>query len=77
MGETYVESALWSSAVSWDFTDGFLVTQFNNTPVLSNVKNDYSIWGTKQSISGAELPVHLRYAIDKKPTYYKTIDGVE
>lgn len=77
MGETYVESALWSSAVSWNFTDSFLVTTFNNTPVLNNVKNDYSIWGTKKSINGTELPVHLRYAIDKKPNYYKTIDGIE
>ena len=50
------------------------MTSFNNTPALSNVKNDYSIWGTRQSITGAELPVHLRYAIDKKPTYYKTIE---
>ena len=74
MGETYVESALWSSAVSWNFTDGFLVTAFNNAPVLSNVKNDYSIWGTRQSSAG-ELPVHLRYAIDKKPSYYKCIYG--
>lgn len=77
LAETYVESALWSSAVSWNFTDGFLVTAFNNTPVLNNIKNDYSIWGTKKSITGTELPVHLRYAIDKKPTYYKTFDGVE
>jgi hypothetical protein len=66
---------LWSSAVSWNFTDSFLVTAFNNTPVLNNVKNDYSIWGTKKSINGTELPVHLRYAIDKKPSYYKSFDG--
>ena len=74
--ETYVESSKWSSAVSWNFTDSFLVTAFNNTPVLNNVRNDYSIWGTRQAVSGVELPVHLRYAIDKKPTYYKTMDGV-
>ena len=64
---------MYSSAVSWNFTDSFLTTAFNNTPVLSNVRNDYSIWGTKKSISGAELPVHLRYAIDKKPQYYHTL----
>lgn len=74
IGETYVESSLWSSAVSWDFTDGYLVTTFNNAPVLSNVKNDYAIWGTRQSTAG-ELPVHLRYAIDKKPVYYRPIYG--
>lgn len=74
MGETYVENAAWSSAVSWNFTDGFFITAFNNNPALNNVHNDYSIWGTRTSISGAELPVHLRYAIDVKPTYYKTIE---
>lgn len=66
---------MWSSAVSWNFTDSFLVTAFNNTPVLNNVRNDYSIWGTRKSITGTELPVHLRYAIDKKPTYYVNSDG--
>lgn len=71
--ETYVESAAWSSAVSWNLTDSFLVTAFNNTPAINNIKNDFSIWGTKTSITGSELPVHLRYALDTKPKYYKTM----
>lgn len=70
--ETYVESSAWLSAVSWNFSDSFLVTAFNNSPVLNNVKNDFSIWGTRKSITDSELPVHLRYALDKKPKYYKT-----
>ena len=40
---------------------------------MNNVKNDFSIWGTKKSINDTELPVHLRYALDTKPTYYKTL----
>jgi hypothetical protein len=28
----------------------------------------------RKSASGAEIPVHLRYAIDKKPFYYKSIE---
>ena len=44
---------------------------------LLNVRNDSSVWGERIGISGSALPVHLRYAIDKKPTYYKSIDDKE
>lgn len=49
------------------------VTAFNNTPNINNVKNDYSVWGVRKGISGAEIPVHMRYAIDTKPTQYTSI----
>lgn len=39
---------------------------------LSNIKNDYSIWGETNG-----TPVHLRIAIAKKPKYYKTYTGDE
>ena len=74
--ETYVESAAYSTPIFWTFGSSFLTTAYSNTPVLNNVKNDFSIWGTRSGV-GAELPVHLRYAVDKKPVYYKTFDGVE
>jgi hypothetical protein len=50
-----------------------LVTVFNNNPNLLNLKNDYSIWGEREGISGIKIPVHLRYAIDKKPVRYRRI----
>ena len=28
------------------------------------MRNDYSIWGQRKTVSGATVPVHLRYAID-------------
>jgi hypothetical protein len=31
------------------------------------------VWGKKQSASGIELDIHMRYAIDKKPKTYTTI----
>jgi hypothetical protein len=40
------------------------------------LKNDYSIWGTKTTSGNNTYPVHLRYAIDKKPTYYKNMEGI-
>lgn len=55
----------------YDFENNELITNFNNTPNISNIKNDYSIWGKRGSSNA--IPIHLRYAIDKKPISYTTI----
>jgi hypothetical protein len=48
----------------------------NNSPNLLNIKNDFSIWGLRKlKDSDTEVQIHLRYAIDKKPTRYKTYDS--
>ena len=73
--QSYVENSAYISPTVWDFTGSTLVTSFNNTPNLSELKNDYSLWGTRKSLTGNDLPIHLRYAIDKKPIYYKTLRG--
>lgn len=74
-GDSYVENAANTSSTTYYFENANIVTAFSNSPNLSNLKNDYSIWGTRESVSGAEIPVHLRYAIDKKPVYYQTYEG--
>ena len=58
---------------SYEFYGNNLIKSFNNNPNLLNLRNDYSIWGEKESLSGAKVPIHLRYAIDKKPTAYHPI----
>jgi hypothetical protein len=68
------EAVMLSSATAYTFSGGELITAFNNTPNLTNLRNDYSIWGERTSISGAKLPVHMRYAIDTKPVRYKSIE---
>ena len=73
-GELYVENAAYTSPIVYSFLDSNLITSFQNTPNLSNLKNDYSIWGTKKS-GDNEIPIHLRYAIDSKPVYYKNFNG--
>ena len=73
--EIYAESTALTSPYSYSFENANLITSFQNKPDLKNLKNDYSIWGTKVTTGGNEYPVHLRYAIDKKPVYYKTFDG--
>ena len=64
-----------SSPLAYMFSAGELITAFNNNPNLANMKNDYSVWGERTGVSGAKIPVHLRYAIDTKPTFYRTYDG--
>ena len=32
--------------------------------------------GKRKGISGAEIPIHARYAIDKKPVRYKALSGI-
>jgi hypothetical protein len=64
-----------SSAQAYVFSEGELITAFNNNPNLTNMKNDYSIWGARSTAKGTEIPIHMRFAIDQKPTYYKTYDG--
>jgi hypothetical protein len=62
-----------ASDVVYTFNDGELITSFNNNPNISNLRNDYSIWGSRKSASGANIPIHLRYAIDTKPFSYTQI----
>ena len=72
----HTSSAVDTSPVSYFFGNSNLVTSFNNTPNLSNLKNDFTIWGSKKSAnSDKQIPIHLRYAVDKKPTEYTTYDG--
>ena len=70
--EEYIESLAAASNRSYIFSEGELITQFNNNPNLLNLRNDFSIWGERTSL-GQKLPIHLRYAIDKKPMSYTTI----
>ena len=58
---------------SWQFDGSELITSFSNSPNLNNIKNDFAIWGSRSNAAGTEIPVHFRYAIDQKPTYYKSI----
>ena len=75
--DVMIENAATVSAVTYSFIDNNIITAFNNTPNLNNLRNDFSIWGMRKGISGGDIPIHLRYAIDKKPVYYKNYDGIQ
>ena len=74
--ETYVEYSNNSSKFSFNFEGNRLITTIANTPVLTNLKNDYSVWGKRKTLSGTEVPIHARYAIDRKPKLYRAFNGV-
>ena len=69
----YAEDAMYTSSVAYTFENGVLLSAFTDAPQILNIRNDFSIWGKRKSVSGQELPVHMRYAIDFKPTYYKPL----
>lgn len=74
-GERFAQSLAETSAASYSFEGNILITALQNAPVLNNLKNDYSIWGVRKGITGTDIPIHLRYAIHKRPNYYKAFDG--
>lgn len=62
-----------ASSYSYEFHGDELITSINNTPNFLNLRNDFSIWGERVGVSGAKIPVHMRYSINKKPIRYKQI----
>ena len=74
--EIYANAAINKSIPMWSFLDGQLVSAFQNAPNLLNLRNDYAVWGKKKTTSGTELDIHMRYAIDTKPTdYFSLLDN--
>ena len=45
-----------------------IISAISNNPKITELKNDFSVWGARENLS-----VHMRYAIDKKPTQYQPI----
>lgn len=70
--QTYVTSAADTSAVQYTFEDNDLIISIGNNIRLDNLKNDYSVWGTRKTINDVEVPIHARFAIDQKPYVYTT-----
>ena len=69
-----VTPIMYASPYSYKFEDTQLFTAISNSPNINNLKNDFSIWGTRKSATGDDLPIHARYAINTKPTKYTSLD---
>ena len=74
--ETYITYANDKKKFSFNFEGNRLISAVQNTPVLNNLKNDFVVWGKRTTIDGTEVPIHARYAIDKKPTEYMSLRGI-
>lgn len=68
--EIWVEDKAFNSKYSFVFDENYLVSSIQNTPNVGDIKNDYSLWGSRKS-GEIEIPIHMRYAIDHKPCWYK------
>ena len=73
--EKYFTFANDESKFSFNFEGNRLISAIQNSPKITNLRNDFSVWGKRKGTSGADINIHMRYAIDKKPSYYKTLDG--
>lgn len=72
---TYAEDSTSNDTFSYIFDGNYFITNFSSQPALANMRNDFSAWGVRTSATGAEIPVHMRMAIDHKPWHYMSIDG--
>ena len=70
------EPTMAKSNFSYVFEDYQLITAINENPQITNLKNDFSIWGERENASGIKSYPHLRYAVDKKPSQYTNFDGI-
>ena len=68
------EPAAALSEYIYKFEDAELITNLSVNPQINNIKNDFSIQGNRKSASGADIPIHARYAVDTKPEKYTTLD---
>jgi hypothetical protein len=57
----------------YSFKDTQLISSYNNTPKPQDIKNDYSIYGTRKTLSGEEKSINFRFALHEKPVSYTTI----
>lgn len=64
--EDYVKSYN-NAKFLYSLTDLDSTTAINRAPNYANVKNDFYVWGKKQTLSGIEVDIRYHLAIDTKP----------
>ena len=73
--ESYVDPSQVRKYVQYSFEGSKLTTAYQNAPNIGQVKNDYTVWGKLKRANGSDLPIHMRYAIDIKPKFYRNFNG--
>lgn len=59
------------------FNSDVLIKSIAPSSKLTDIKNDFAIWGTRESVSGAAIDIHARVAIDLRPQTYTSIEVTE
>lgn len=67
---SYIQPAMLANYSSYNFNNANLITAIQKNPHMLNIRNDFTVWGKKKNSAGSEIPIHARYAIDKKPLFY-------
>lgn len=49
------------------FNDSLIVSSYSSSPQYEMIKNDFVVWGLRESVSGQKLPIRYHLAIDEKP----------
>ena len=75
--EAWIQPQQVSTQVKYHFEGSKIVSAYQNSPNIGNIKNDFTVWGKKKLNSGIEIPIHMRYAIDVKPKFYASYPKTE
>ena len=59
---------------TYKFNDSKLIMSYANTPQYNRIKNDYVVWGIRETVSGNKVPIRYHLAIDKKPAIGNVYD---
>lgn len=51
----------------YEFNDSNIILSYQNTPQYQQIKNDFVVWGVRNSVTGSKIPIRYHLAIDKKP----------
>lgn len=59
------------------FDDSYIIKSYSNSPQYSMIKNDFVVWGLRESANGKKLPIRYHLAIDSKPRIGNTYECVK
>lgn len=70
---------------SYVFDHNEIITSYSNAPQYANIKNDFVVWGVRETVDGKTLPIRYHLAIDEKPKtgntytyfYFEDKDGIK
>jgi hypothetical protein len=65
--EDYIKDYNSAKKFQYSLTDLDTITAITRSPNYSNIKNDFYVWGERETSSGAKVSIRYHLAIDKKP----------